>query len=104
MNAHALLNTLPDTYLLDEPTYAGLPKDDPDRLEAHGAYGLIQSLNNAYPVGRAYVLPKDAERVTVGVVFQATKFAAAGVARGGFNVYLLRESGRYVAHRPRTLA
>ena len=104
MTKHSVINLAADAYILAEPTYSGVEKASPERLESVGPYDAIERNNNAYATGRAYILPAAYDRVTVGIVFQATKFAAQGVARAGYDVYMLLESGKYVAHRPRRLA
>jgi hypothetical protein len=100
MNAHKAVNDRRRPYILEAaPDIAGTQKGAPGRLEALGPYDAIGKANNAYAVGRAWVLPAGYNRPAVGVVFEATRFAAEGVARCGYNVYRIRES-RYIAHRP----
>lgn len=97
--AHEIIDPTPHPRYLRAPRYAAHnARRSPDA--PIGPYGAIARQNNAYAIGRSRIVPPGYERVTIGVVFEATRAAARGVALDGFNVYQISET-RYIAHRPR---
>jgi hypothetical protein len=94
-NAHRIIDVTRHPRFLDEPTYVGAAEKT-----VAGPYGAIAQQNNAHAVGRTRIVPRGYQRVTIGIVFEATKHAARGVALDGYDVYQIAEA-RWIAHRPR---